>query len=181
MDDTARMARCLKITDPRALTLAYKLPLTKQECEWGLLMGKSLSPRTSGSHLGRLSAQGHEAEAGGSFAGRSWVAGGVLRVSSRWRPGRVLNTPHRARPWVGAHDLASSGPDVRRAEAGPPRPPSGKAGLLLWPRRGGVASWPSLRRWAGGCRKVREPAALPPSPRGALSGLHPGCRWGLYP
>uniref|UniRef100_A0A8D1CY34 Carboxylic ester hydrolase n=1 Tax=Sus scrofa TaxID=9823 RepID=A0A8D1CY34_PIG len=31
MDDTARMARCLKITDPRALTLAYKLPLTKQE------------------------------------------------------------------------------------------------------------------------------------------------------
>lgn len=87
MDDTARMARCLKITDPRALTLAYKLPLTKQECEWGLLMGKSLSPRTSGSHLGRLSAQGHEAEAGGSFAGRSWVAGGgatgVQQVEAR--------------------------------------------------------------------------------------------------
>uniref|UniRef100_A0A8C3W198 Carboxylic ester hydrolase n=1 Tax=Catagonus wagneri TaxID=51154 RepID=A0A8C3W198_9CETA len=31
MDDTARMARCLKITDPRALTLAYRLPLTRQE------------------------------------------------------------------------------------------------------------------------------------------------------
>ncbi|XP_011786817.1 PREDICTED: bile salt-activated lipase [Colobus angolensis palliatus] len=28
VDDTARMANCLKITDPRALTLAYKLPLT---------------------------------------------------------------------------------------------------------------------------------------------------------
>lgn len=28
------MAGCLKITDPRALTLAYKLPLKKQECEW---------------------------------------------------------------------------------------------------------------------------------------------------
>uniref|UniRef100_A0A2K6JTL7 Carboxylic ester hydrolase n=1 Tax=Rhinopithecus bieti TaxID=61621 RepID=A0A2K6JTL7_RHIBE len=27
VDDTARMAKCLKITDPRALTLAYKLPL----------------------------------------------------------------------------------------------------------------------------------------------------------
>ncbi|XP_057576530.1 bile salt-activated lipase [Hippopotamus amphibius kiboko] len=28
MDDTGRMAGCLKVTDPRALTLAYKLPLT---------------------------------------------------------------------------------------------------------------------------------------------------------
>jgi hypothetical protein len=28
------MAACLKITDPRALTLAYKLPVKKQECEW---------------------------------------------------------------------------------------------------------------------------------------------------
>ncbi|KAG8509448.1 Bile salt-activated lipase [Galemys pyrenaicus] len=31
VDDTARMARCLKITDPRALIMAYKLPLTSQE------------------------------------------------------------------------------------------------------------------------------------------------------
>nr|XP_006983419.1 bile salt-activated lipase isoform X2 [Peromyscus maniculatus bairdii] len=30
-DDTGKMARCLKITDPRALTLAYKLPLKSQE------------------------------------------------------------------------------------------------------------------------------------------------------
>ncbi|XP_014400199.1 PREDICTED: bile salt-activated lipase-like [Myotis brandtii] len=27
LDDTARMAKCLKVTDPRALTLAYKMPL----------------------------------------------------------------------------------------------------------------------------------------------------------
>ncbi|XP_032021402.2 bile salt-activated lipase [Hylobates moloch] len=31
VDDTARMAQCLKITDPRALTLAYKVPLTGLE------------------------------------------------------------------------------------------------------------------------------------------------------
>ncbi|KAL4825675.1 hypothetical protein H8958_007643 [Nasalis larvatus] len=31
VDDTARMAKCLKITDPRALTLAYKLPLAGTE------------------------------------------------------------------------------------------------------------------------------------------------------
>ncbi|XP_059118182.1 bile salt-activated lipase [Peromyscus eremicus] len=30
-DDTGKMAGCLKITDPRALTLAYKLPLKSQE------------------------------------------------------------------------------------------------------------------------------------------------------
>ncbi|KFO31953.1 bile salt-activated lipase [Fukomys damarensis] len=30
-DDTARLAQCLKITDPRALTLAYRLPLVAQE------------------------------------------------------------------------------------------------------------------------------------------------------
>uniref|UniRef100_A0A8C2VH76 Carboxylic ester hydrolase n=1 Tax=Chinchilla lanigera TaxID=34839 RepID=A0A8C2VH76_CHILA len=30
-DDTARMAECLKVTDPRALTLAYRLPLKAQE------------------------------------------------------------------------------------------------------------------------------------------------------
>lgn len=39
MDDTARMAKCLKVTDPRALTLAYKMPLAGMECEWGLLGG----------------------------------------------------------------------------------------------------------------------------------------------
>ncbi|XP_054582939.1 bile salt-activated lipase [Eptesicus fuscus] len=31
LDDTARMAKCLKVTDPRALTLAYKLPLVGLE------------------------------------------------------------------------------------------------------------------------------------------------------
>ncbi|KAK1334019.1 hypothetical protein QTO34_005018 [Cnephaeus nilssonii] len=31
LDDTARMAKCLKVTDPRALTLAYKIPLVGQE------------------------------------------------------------------------------------------------------------------------------------------------------
>ncbi|XP_019497313.1 PREDICTED: bile salt-activated lipase [Hipposideros armiger] len=31
MDDTARMAKCLKVTDPRALTLAYKMPLAGME------------------------------------------------------------------------------------------------------------------------------------------------------
>lgn len=30
-DDTSKLAGCLKVTDPRALTLAYKLPLTSQE------------------------------------------------------------------------------------------------------------------------------------------------------
>uniref|UniRef100_G1QCA1 Carboxylic ester hydrolase n=1 Tax=Myotis lucifugus TaxID=59463 RepID=G1QCA1_MYOLU len=30
LDDTARMAKCLKVTDPRALTLAYKIPLLGQ-------------------------------------------------------------------------------------------------------------------------------------------------------
>ncbi|XP_077707365.1 bile salt-activated lipase [Canis aureus] len=30
-DDTARMAKCLKVTDPRALTLAYKMPLAGME------------------------------------------------------------------------------------------------------------------------------------------------------
>lgn len=34
------MANCLKITDPQALTMAYKLPLKSQECEWVLLGGK---------------------------------------------------------------------------------------------------------------------------------------------
>ncbi|XP_029787351.1 bile salt-activated lipase-like [Suricata suricatta] len=38
-DDTARMAKCLKVTDPRALTLAYKMPLAGMECEWRLLGG----------------------------------------------------------------------------------------------------------------------------------------------
>lgn len=33
MDDTSKMAGCLKITDPHALTLAYKLPLGSTECE----------------------------------------------------------------------------------------------------------------------------------------------------
>lgn len=33
VDDTSKMAGCLKITDPRALTLAYKLPLGTTECE----------------------------------------------------------------------------------------------------------------------------------------------------
>ena len=33
MDDTSEMAECLKITDPRALTLAYKLPRGTTECE----------------------------------------------------------------------------------------------------------------------------------------------------
>lgn len=37
LDDTARMAKCLKVTDPRALTLAYKMPLAGMECEWRLL------------------------------------------------------------------------------------------------------------------------------------------------
>lgn len=36
------MAGCLKVTDPRALTLAYKLPLKRQECEWVLLGGRTL-------------------------------------------------------------------------------------------------------------------------------------------
>ncbi|XP_045431135.1 bile salt-activated lipase isoform X3 [Pipistrellus kuhlii] len=31
LDDTARMAKCLKVTDPRALTLAYKMPLKGME------------------------------------------------------------------------------------------------------------------------------------------------------
>ncbi|XP_065386001.1 bile salt-activated lipase isoform X1 [Macaca fascicularis] len=31
VDDTARMAKCLKVTDPRALTLAYKMPLAGME------------------------------------------------------------------------------------------------------------------------------------------------------
>uniref|UniRef100_A0A8C0LL30 Carboxylic ester hydrolase n=1 Tax=Canis lupus dingo TaxID=286419 RepID=A0A8C0LL30_CANLU len=31
LDDTARMAKCLKVTDPRALTLAYKMPLAGME------------------------------------------------------------------------------------------------------------------------------------------------------
>lgn len=39
LDDTARMAKCLKVTDPRALTLAYKMPLAGMECEWRLLGG----------------------------------------------------------------------------------------------------------------------------------------------
>nr|XP_021529780.1 LOW QUALITY PROTEIN: bile salt-activated lipase [Aotus nancymaae] len=30
-EDTARMAKCLKVTDPRALTLAYKMPLAGME------------------------------------------------------------------------------------------------------------------------------------------------------
>ncbi|ELK07322.1 Bile salt-activated lipase [Pteropus alecto] len=34
VDDTARMARCLKITDPRALTLAYKIPLASLEFQY---------------------------------------------------------------------------------------------------------------------------------------------------
>uniref|UniRef100_A0A4X2L1D6 Carboxylic ester hydrolase n=1 Tax=Vombatus ursinus TaxID=29139 RepID=A0A4X2L1D6_VOMUR len=36
LNDTARMANCFKVTDPRALTLAYKVPLIGLECEWGL-------------------------------------------------------------------------------------------------------------------------------------------------
>lgn len=39
MDDTARMAKCLKVTDPRALTMAYKMPLAGMDCEWGLHVG----------------------------------------------------------------------------------------------------------------------------------------------
>ncbi|XP_004613488.2 bile salt-activated lipase [Sorex araneus] len=31
LDDTARMAKCLKVTDPKALTMAYKLPLVNME------------------------------------------------------------------------------------------------------------------------------------------------------
>ncbi|XP_064227786.1 bile salt-activated lipase-like [Aotus nancymaae] len=31
VEDTARMAKCLKVTDPRALTLAYKMPLAGME------------------------------------------------------------------------------------------------------------------------------------------------------
>ncbi|XP_059514384.1 bile salt-activated lipase isoform X2 [Myotis daubentonii] len=31
LDDAARMAKCLKVTDPRALTLAYKMPLAGME------------------------------------------------------------------------------------------------------------------------------------------------------
>ncbi|KAF6123586.1 carboxyl ester lipase [Phyllostomus discolor] len=31
VDDTARMAKCLKVTDPRALTMAYKMPLAGME------------------------------------------------------------------------------------------------------------------------------------------------------
>uniref|UniRef100_G1Q033 Bile salt-activated lipase n=1 Tax=Myotis lucifugus TaxID=59463 RepID=G1Q033_MYOLU len=31
LDDTARMAKCMKVTDPRALTLAYKMPLAGME------------------------------------------------------------------------------------------------------------------------------------------------------
>uniref|UniRef100_A0A8D2K0W6 Bile salt-activated lipase n=1 Tax=Theropithecus gelada TaxID=9565 RepID=A0A8D2K0W6_THEGE len=31
VDDTAKMAKCLKVTDPRALTLAYKMPLAGME------------------------------------------------------------------------------------------------------------------------------------------------------
>lgn len=38
MDDTARMAKCFKVTDPKALTLAYKMPLADMECEWGSCM-----------------------------------------------------------------------------------------------------------------------------------------------
>ncbi|XP_032129605.1 bile salt-activated lipase-like, partial [Sapajus apella] len=33
VEDTARMAKCLKVTDPRALMLAYKMPLAGMECE----------------------------------------------------------------------------------------------------------------------------------------------------
>lgn len=44
MDDTARMAGCLKVTDPRALTLAYKMPLAGMECEWGSWAGEGLAP-----------------------------------------------------------------------------------------------------------------------------------------
>ncbi|XP_036607804.1 bile salt-activated lipase [Trichosurus vulpecula] len=39
LDDTARMANCFKITDPRALTLAYKLPLRGMEYPVMLYLG----------------------------------------------------------------------------------------------------------------------------------------------
>lgn len=120
MDDTARMARCLKITDPRALTLAYKLPLTKQECEWGLLMGKSLSPRTSGSHLGRLSAQGHEVEAGGSFAGRSWVAGGCYGGPAGGGQGGCSTPPTEPDPGWGPTTLHHPAPMSGEPKPGHP-------------------------------------------------------------
>lgn len=42
LDDTARLARCLKITDPHALTMAYKAPLVDLECEWVLLGGTGI-------------------------------------------------------------------------------------------------------------------------------------------
>lgn len=43
-DDTARMAGCLKVTDPRAVTLAYKMPLAGMECELGQLGGGMGAP-----------------------------------------------------------------------------------------------------------------------------------------
>ncbi|XP_015416189.1 PREDICTED: bile salt-activated lipase-like [Myotis davidii] len=39
LDDTARMAKCLKATEPRALTLAHKDNPFGKACEWGLHMG----------------------------------------------------------------------------------------------------------------------------------------------
>lgn len=49
MDDTARMAKCLKVTDTRALTLAYKMPLADMECEWGLHVGRGRDPKEESS------------------------------------------------------------------------------------------------------------------------------------
>lgn len=48
LDDTAKMAKCLKVTDPRALTLAYKMPLAGMECECRLLGGAPGAPGAPG-------------------------------------------------------------------------------------------------------------------------------------
>uniref|UniRef100_A0A8D2DGE0 Carboxyl ester lipase n=1 Tax=Sciurus vulgaris TaxID=55149 RepID=A0A8D2DGE0_SCIVU len=52
LDDTARLARCLKVTDPRALTMAFKVPLADLECEW-VLLGKMGDPGGRRSLLGK--------------------------------------------------------------------------------------------------------------------------------
>lgn len=58
VDDTSRMAKCLKITDPRALTLAYKMPLTGTECEWGAGRGRGASGSGEGTLLERRGSPG---------------------------------------------------------------------------------------------------------------------------
>lgn len=80
MDDTARMAKCLKVTDPRALTLAYKMPLAGMECEWRLLGGAPGAP-----------GQGR----GGQAPGKERNCGSEAGPVTRWpaSPGSLLPPP----------------------------------------------------------------------------------------